>query len=337
MPRASRAVDPLAARAAAVPPTEADRRRTVRAVLAGVVAGTYRRIRTVRPARRARPAADAEGAPPECEPSGTTGGEVHADGRVLVERTPPCATVTLNRPEHRNAITAAMWAALAAVFAELAADRAIRVVVLRGAGDKAFSAGADIAEFRTRMIGQAAARDYWREVDAANSTVENCPKPVVAVVSGFALGAACALVSACDLRIATPNALLGVPAARIGLTLALNDTRRLVGAIGASHARNMLLTGRLYSAAEALVAGLVTTVVPADEVEAELQRLVALIADQAPLALRQAKVNLNIVARNPGFAGINEVEVSLDWAGSRDFAEGISAYLERRKPRFAGA
>jgi enoyl-CoA hydratase len=255
---------------------------------------------------------------------------------ILVERRDAVATVTLNRPEERNPINLAMWQRLGDLVAALSEDAEIRAVVLRGAGDRAFSAGADIREFAELMPSVRQVRDYWRTVDAANSAVENCPKPVIALVRGFALGAACALVAACDIRFATADALLGVPAARIGLTLGLNDTRRLVSAVGGSHARDILLSGRFVPAAEAHRMGLINRVGPIEQVEAEVLALTRSIAEQAPLALRQAKANLNTVLRNPGFAGVNEVEFSIAWAGSDDFNEGIAAYREKRPPQFRG-
>jgi enoyl-CoA hydratase/carnithine racemase len=244
--------------------------------------------------------------------------------------------VTLDRPDARNAINRAMWAALPAIFEELAEDRSVRVIVLRGAGDRAFSAGADIGEFRTRMISKQLAREYWHVVDAANSAVERCPKPVVAMVAGFALGAACPLVCACDVRIAGANARIGVPAARIGLTLGLNDTRRLVSVVGAAHARDALLTGRTYTAAEALQIGLVQRVVPLEKVEAETRALALRIAEQAPLALRQAKANVDLILRDPALGSVDRAEFAIEWAGSRDFVEGVEAFFEGRKPAFTG-
>lgn len=255
---------------------------------------------------------------------------------LRVEQQGALATVTINRPAVHNAITLEVWRELAEVFRQLATRPEVRVVILRGAGTQAFSAGADVAEFPTHRYSRAAARTYHQTMQAALEAIETLDRPVLALIFGFALGAACALACACDLRLAAENARIGVPAARLGLTLGLRDTQRLVSLVGIGRAADLLLTGRILSAAEALAVGLVDRVYPVATAEAEARALATEIAAQAPVALRQAKRALRLLLRNPSLSGVDETEASIEWAETQDFAEGIRAFLERRRPVFQG-
>jgi enoyl-CoA hydratase/carnithine racemase len=183
------------------------------------------------------------------------------------------ATITLNRPQKGNAITLETWKALRAIFVRIktgriAGSKRVNAIVLRGAG-RGFSAGVDFDEVEGIVVrdneagDDYGAQEYWRVVNDTNSAIEDCPKPVIAMVHGYALGAAVALLASCDIRIASDNTRqIGVTAPQIGLTLGLNDTRRLIELIGASWTRYILLVGERFTAAEAHHMGLVTKVVP---------------------------------------------------------------------------
>jgi len=264
------------------------------------------------------------------------------DGDLLVWADGPVLTVTINRPSMRNAICARTWRALRATFSQAAKRQDIRVVILRGAGAH-FSSGADINELLQIVRSDRAtgddyeAREYWRLVYAANSAIEACPQPVIAMVAGFAFGAALALAMACDLRIAAAHSRWGVPAPQIGLTLGASDTRRLVLSVGAARAAEILITGRRFTAERAAAMGLVTDVVDADELETSTYKLAAELAHKcAPLAIREAKANIAAIARGSGLSCSEEPSTPIAWAGSADLEEGISAFLEGRDPFFQG-
>lgn len=260
---------------------------------------------------------------------------------VVVSAADSIATVRLNRPRAHNALDRQTWQRLADIFDRLAADPVARVIVLTG--ERSFSAGADLDEIeRLLMIDRAngndaEARAYWRAVDRANTAIEVCPKPVIAMVRRFAVGAGCALAIACDYVVLAENAKMGIPAVQRGLTLGVNDTRRLVSRVGERDAREILIFGRHYQGEAAVRIGLANELASLDTLEARVESLARELAtEHAPLAMREAKANILEVLRNPGLADTDDVSRPIAWAGSDDLLEGIRAQRERRHPEFRG-
>ncbi len=257
---------------------------------------------------------------------------------IQLERDGSVATVTLNRPQQRNAINLAMWTRLAEMARELDADAGVRVVVLRGAGDDAFSAGADIAEFETQRSNPTQAAAYARVFDEALDAVAAIGKPTLSLIRGFCVGGGLELASATDLRLAAADARFGVPIAQLGLLVGYREMRRLVALVGPGAAMNLLLTARLIDSAEALRLGLVTEVVSPPDVERTGYNLARRLCTLAPLAARWHKQILQTVLTNPSLAGLTPDEEALPYVcfGTADFAEGRRAFLEKRPPQFEG-
>jgi enoyl-CoA hydratase/carnithine racemase len=257
-------------------------------------------------------------------------------GLVAVRREGAVATVVLNRPEKRNALTPALLAALADAVAELERAPEIRAVVLRGAGEAAFSAGYDI-----EALGAGAAEDgeSARLVDRAAASLTAYPFPVIAMLNGSAFGAGCELALAADIRVAAADVRLGIPAARMGLVYPLPGMLRIVRRIGLSAAAEILLTGRAYPAPEAHALGMANHVVARAELESFIYALAAEIAANAPLALKGIKRLLNRIGERlaPGGEVAAEAERLVREAfGSRDLEEARRAFIEKRPPRFEG-
>jgi enoyl-CoA hydratase len=257
---------------------------------------------------------------------------------ILLERDGPLARVILNRPERRNAINMAMWTQLSGLARELDADPQVRAVIFRGAGQAAFSAGADIAEFETQRSNPAQARAYAEAFDGALDAIAAIGKPTLSVIRGFCVGGGLELATATDLRVAADDARFGVPIAQLGLLVGYKEMRRLVGLVGPGVAMNLLLTARLIDSTEALRAGLVTEVVAPQDLERVVNELAARLCELAPLAARWHKQILQTVLTNPSLAGLTPEDEALPFVcfGTRDYAEGRRAFLEKRAPRFEG-
>jgi enoyl-CoA hydratase len=245
--------------------------------------------------------------------------------------------VVLARPEVHNALNLAMWKRLGVVFHDFARMPDLRVVVVRGAGGRAFSAGADIAEFRARRVGVTAAREYNSAVAATLEAIRDTPQTVVAMVSGPAVGGGCEICTMCDLRLAAHTAKLGIPIKRLGVTLGRVEAAGLVALIGPARAKDLLLTGRLVSAEEALKMGLVDRVFPADQLPQATWSLAREIASGAPRAMVTNKLTINTLVYGPNAGDEQRLEqLTADVYGGSDLLEGITAFLEKRDPEFTG-
>ena len=251
---------------------------------------------------------------------------------------PAIATITLNRPRQRNAINYAMWGALADRLAELDADRSTRCVVITGAGDRAFSAGADIADFDQYRADSVQGRVYNAAVDRLLDTVANMDTPTLAMIRGFAAGGGCELAVAADLRIASTDSRLGIPAARLGISIGHREMQGLVNLVGKGNALYILLSGRLLDAAESLRIGLVNQVTPPQELESVTYQLAAEIAALAPLSHAANKGILRHIQAKPDLTALTSEEAALPLTqfDTQDYQEGYRAFLEKRPPQFTG-
>jgi enoyl-CoA hydratase len=244
------------------------------------------------------------------------------------------ATITINRPEKRNALNIQTRQEGAQALDDLREDESVRVVVITGAGDKAFIAGADIGEFANRTaITQ-------REVMLGRSlftAFDTFTKPVIAMINGYCLGGGCELAMACDLRIASDKASFGQPEINLGIIPGGGGTQRLTRLVGEGKAMELILTGDIIDAQTAYRIGLVNMVVPAADLEAKTMEIANRIAEKSPVALRLAKEAVRVASRSHLDEGLRrEVDLFALCFSSEDKDEGVSAFLEKRKPQFKG-
>jgi enoyl-CoA hydratase len=247
------------------------------------------------------------------------------------------ATVTFNRPQQRNAITYQMWLDLQRIAIDLERDPAVRVVVFTGAGDEAFSAGADIKDFDVYRDNADKARLYSQAAEGAMDRIEALSKPAICMIKGYCVGGGCELTTAADIRIGADNARLGITAARLGIAIGYKEIQRLAACVGPAWAKYILLTARLLDAQEALRIGLLHQVVPIGEVEAYTYRLAQEMAALAPLSHRVIKRMLRKVLEDPALR-LTPEEEALPFLlfDSQDYHEGRRAFLEKRRAQFQG-
>jgi enoyl-CoA hydratase/carnithine racemase len=252
---------------------------------------------------------------------------------ILVARGDHACTITLNRPEKRNALTTGMCETLIRTFADLAADPAIRVVIVRGAG-QAFSAGLDLREMATQRASGAA---ELAPLEQALETLDHCPQPTIAAVQGDAVAGGCELALHCDVRVAADSARFSMPLARIGLAVPVPLTWKLVDMIGMAKTKEMLFTGDAVGAEEALRLGLVNRVVAAAELDRAVQALAHQITQNAPLAVRAMKAFVQrAVGHRRELVRADLEELAHKVRTSKDLQEGLAAQRERRPPTFRG-
>jgi len=256
---------------------------------------------------------------------------------VLTERDgdPAIATVTLNRPAKLNALTRGMWRSLGETIRRLSADDAVRCIVIRGAGEKAFSPGNDIAEFETDRANKAQAIDYGHDMHATAQALSDCRPPLVAQIHGICVGGGLEIAALCDLRICGESSRFGAPIKNLGLVMAYAEMAPLVKLVGPSVALEILLEGRIFGAQEAKDKGLVTRVVPDGEVAAEARASAERIAEGAPLAARWHKQFARRLA-DPRPLTDAERDACFDCFDTEDFRIGYAAFLAKIKPQFVG-
>jgi len=253
---------------------------------------------------------------------------------LLFERRERVGVITINRPEKRNALNIQTRAEGAAILDQLRADDSVGVVVLTGAGDKAFIAGADIAEFAERTaITQ---REVMLERSLFNA-IDTFPKPIIAMINGYCLGGGCEVALACDIRIAGDKASFGQPEINLGIIPGGGGTQRLTRLVGEGKAMEMILSGEIIDAQTALAIGLVNQVVASEQLEARTMEIANRIAEKSPVALRLAKEAVKLASRSNLDEGLRrEVDLFALCFSSEDKNEGVSAFLEKRKPQFKG-
>lgn len=254
---------------------------------------------------------------------------------IRVARDGAIATVTLNRADKLNAMTRPMWQGLGDAIRELSADDALRCIVVRGAGEKAFSPGNDIAEFATERSNKQQAIEYGRVMHATARAMIECRHPLVAQIHGICVGGGLEIASMCDIRICGESSRFGVPIRNLGLVMAYPEMIPLVRLAGADVALEILLEGRIFDAREAKEKRLVTRVVPDDQVAAEARAAAGRIAEGAPLVARWHRKFARRLAEGRPITE-SEYDECFDCFDTEDFRIGYSAFLAKVKPTFVG-
>ena len=257
---------------------------------------------------------------------------------VLVQHEHPLATIIFNRPDQRNAISYDMWGELASPLADLDSDQDVRTIVFAGAGDEAFSAGADIKDFQEYRFDSQRGALYTAAVNGLLVQLHSMATPTISMIDGFAVGGGCELAIATDLRIASEGSRFGIPVARLGITVGHQEMKGLVNLVGKGNAMYILLSGRLLNTEEALRIGLVNQVLPKAELKDYTYRLANEIANLAPLSHKVNKQTMGQVLAKPSLAELTPEEAILPLTqfDTQDYQEGYRAFLEKRRPSFTG-
>lgn len=253
---------------------------------------------------------------------------------VYLELKPPFARLVLNRPGRLNALNLAIWDGIPALLETAAADPAIKVLLVSGSDSAAFAAGADIAEFQ-RIMANGTADDYGARMARATRALAGFPKPTIAVIQGACFGGGCNLALCCDFRFAAADARFGITPAKLGITYPLEDTRRLIDAVGVGAARDLLMTGRMFGAEEALALGLVDRCRHGAELWDEVNAYGATLAGLSQYSIRATKATIGEILAG---AAKETDQTRRLWVGAfegADLKEGVEAFLEKRKPRFS--
>lgn len=257
--------------------------------------------------------------------------------RIIAEKQGPVGWLTFNNPARRNAVSIDMWEAIPQVLDRFEQDAEIRVIVLKGEGDKAFVSGADVSQYEKQRSSAEGIQYYEEIASRVQDRLQGCDKVLVAMIRGYCLGAGINISLCCDLRIAAEDARLGIPAAKLGLGYRASSLKNLVDTVGPAYAREVLVTGRQFKAEEAKAMGLVHRVTPVAELESLVLEYCAMISDNAPLTIRASKrIVRELLKPSAAFDAQACAALVKQCFDSQDYTEGRRAFMEKRKPVFQG-
>ena len=260
-----------------------------------------------------------------------------ADGKILQSVSDGVGVITFNNPEKRNAMSLEMWEGLGSALIELRDNPDIRVVIMVGAGDKAFVSGADISQFEKTRHNAQASEEYSRRSEAQRALLANYPKPTIACIRGFCLGGGMQVAMLADIRLAADNSQFGIPAAKLGIAYGYDGLKHLVSLVGPSWARLIMYTGMKIDSAEALRIGLVERVLPGAELWDATMEIARTISGNAPLAIKAAKITIAEVLKDESRRDMAAIKaIGTACMDSEDFREGRTAFMDKRKPQFKG-
>src|SRR5262245_40562640 len=261
----------------------------------------------------------------------------HADGKILQSIVDGDGVVTFNNPEKRNAMSLEMWEVIGEALVALRGNADVRVVILVGAGEKAFVPGADISHFEKTRHNAEASEEYSKRSAAQRALLADYPKPTIACIQGFCLGGGMQVAMLSDIRIASSSSQFGIPAAKLGIAYGYDGLRNLVSLVGPSWARLLMYTGMRIDATEALRIGLVERVIPDDQLWGETMAIAETISENAPLAIKAAKITIAQVLKDESARDMDAIKaIGTACMDSADFREGRQAFMEKRKPQFQG-
>ena len=257
--------------------------------------------------------------------------------RIVAEKQGPVGWLTFNNPARRNAISIDMWEAIPKVLDRFEQDPEVRAIVLKGEGDKAFVSGADVSQYEKQRSSAEGIQYYEEIAGRVAERLQNCDKVIVAMIRGYCLGAGVNIALCCDLRIAAEDAKLGIPAAKLGLGYRASSLKNLIDIVGPAYAREVLITGRHFSAAEAKTMGLAHRVAPVAELESLVLEYCATISENAPLTIRASKrIIRELLKSSAAFDAEACAALVKACFESQDYIEGRRAFMEKRKPVFQG-
>ncbi len=255
------------------------------------------------------------------------------DKKLIYKSGSPCGEIILNQPDKRNAVNSEMWRALADAAEEAAADANASVVIVRGEGEH-FAAGADITEFEQAYATAESAEAYTQTMLDALDALENCKKPTIAMIRGSCVGGGCSIALACDMRFAGVTARFGVTPGKLGLVYSVADTRRLAQTVGSGNAKDLLFTGRLIDAEEALRIGLCERVYPDEELEKQVKDFALQVSATSRWSAAATKRTFRMIADGVADHDADAMAIMVESFQGADFQEGYRAFLEKRKPDF---